>query len=291
MDFSLFKNRKIIDILIGDVSVIGEYSMPYWSGPKLCGLSTKFGFPTEYSSYSRWVYMENLIDFMNETNRVSDLLTYMFDIANFQYLSKIGDAEKIKKLHADIIEGAIQCINAELLFSKCKLVCQNSTYRIVNLEENLQVEAPQLSNITHEYIRNLPFRIHNDFINGNYDSVVTKSRTLLEEVLIYVIEKKTNQSYENKGNLIHLYCDATGALCMTQNGDWDKRVNELLGGLNKIVNAIARMRNINSDAHGVGNNRIDIHESEAMLIVNSSMMISEYLLGVLGRSTSKNDGE
>lgn len=291
MDFSLFKNRKIINVLIGDAEVIGRYKMPYLSGPKLCEMSTRFGLATEYSSESRWKYMYNLIDFLNKNNQMPLFLKYLFDISNLKDVCDIDNPEQIKQVHAQIIEGAIQCINAELLFSKCKLVCQNSTYRIVNLEENLQVEAPQLSNITHEYIRNLPFRIHNDFINGNYDSVVTKSRTLLEEVLIYVIEKKTNQSYENNGNLIHLYCDATGALCMTQNGDWDKRVNELLGGLNKIVNAIARMRNINSDAHGVGNNRIDIHESEAMLIVNSSMMISEYLLGVLGRSTSKNDGE
>ena len=58
----------------------------------------------------------------------------------------------------------------------------------------------------------------------------------------------------------------------------DQRVNELLGGLEKIVNSIASMRNTDSDAHGVGQNRININGREARLIMNCSMAFCEYLV-------------
>lgn len=91
--------------------------------------------------------------------------------------------------------------------------------------------------------------------NRDFDSVITKSRTLLEEVLIYIIEKLTKERYKSSGDLIKIYQEATGLLNMRQKREWDKRINELLGGLHKIVSAISSMRNMNSDAHGVGSGR------------------------------------
>jgi hypothetical protein len=67
---------------------------------------------------------------------------------------------------------------------------------------------------------------------------------------------------------------------MRQKSEWDKRVNELLGGLHKLVSAISSMRDMNSDAHGVGSSRINIRKSEALLVANSSMMLAEYWLSV-----------
>ena len=67
---------------------------------------------------------------------------------------------------------------------------------------------------------------------------------------------------------------------MRQKKEWDQRVNELLGGLHKIVSAVSSMRNMNSDAHGVGASRISIKEREAQLVANSSMLLAEYWLAV-----------
>jgi hypothetical protein len=110
--------------------------------------------------------------------------------------------------------------------------------------------------------------------------VITKSRTLLEEVLIFIIEKMTFERYRSSGDLVRIYQDATELLSMRQKSDWDKRVNELLGGLHKLVSAIASMRNMNSDAHGAGSSRINIKKREALLVANSSMMLAEYWLSV-----------
>lgn len=61
----------------------------------------------------------------------------------------------------------------------------------------------------------------------------------------------------------------------------DKRINQLLSGLESIISAIAEMRNKNSDSHGVGSNRIRIQEHHATLFVNSSLMIAEFILLVV----------
>lgn len=134
--------------------------------------------------------------------------------------------------------------------------------------------------VTNQYIRELPERIKGDIENQDYDSVITKSRTLLEEVLIYIIEKTTNERYKSKGDLVLIYNDMRELMHMKQQSDWDKRVNELLNGINQIVNAVASMRNMNSGAHGVGTGRIIINKREALLVANSSMMVAEYWLSV-----------
>lgn len=66
---------------------------------------------------------------------------------------------------------------------------------------------------------------------------------------------------------------------MTQSSTYDTRVNDLLSGLEKIVNSIASMRNMNSDAHGAGSGRINIKEKEARLVMNSAISYCEYMLG------------
>jgi hypothetical protein len=50
--------------------------------------------------------------------------------------------------------------------------------------------------------------------------------------------------------------------------------------LEKIVSSIAEMRNNNSDAHGVGSQRISISEHHARLLVNSAMTMAEFILSV-----------
>lgn len=44
MDFKLLINRKIIDVLIGDVQVFETYSLPYLSGPRF--VFVVYGFRT-----------------------------------------------------------------------------------------------------------------------------------------------------------------------------------------------------------------------------------------------------
>ena len=284
MDFSPLLNRNIIDVLIGDMPVYEGYSMPYMKGPELCQLSSSFGLVKTYTwgggTSSRWEYMSDLLQFLNKQDRVGELLNHLFEMKRFNQLTPLGEPEKIKTVYGCIVDGAIKHINAQLLLSRKELRFAHNTFFLVNVGEKVIFEAPKVKVVNYQYIRELPDRIKEDLANEDYDSVITKSRTLLEEVLIYIIEHLTKERYHSSGDLIKIYQEATDLLNMRQNKDWDKRVNELLGGMHKIISSISSMRNMNSDAHGVGISRINIKEKEAMLVANSSMMLSEYWLGV-----------
>ena len=121
-----------------------------------------------------------------------------------------------------------------------------------------------------------------DVENGEYDSAITKSRTLLEEVFCFVIEKKQKEPSQ-KGDIKKLYKQVKELYNMHSDAGMDKRINELLSGLEKIIDAIAEMRNKNSDAHGVGQKRINISEHHARLFVNSAMTMADFILSVGGK--------
>ena len=72
-----------------------------------------------------------------------------------------------------------------------------------------------------------------DISQGNYDSAITKSRTLLEEVFCYAIERK-GESPSESGDIRKLYNQVKLLNNMHQNKDMDKRINGLLSGLEKI---------------------------------------------------------
>ena len=286
LGFSLLINRKIIDVLIGDIKVYGDFSLPYMSGPKLCELSTTFGLAKTYTwgsgavNLSRWEYMQDLLKHLNPQGRVPVLLSYLFQQGRFENLIGIGDIHKVDDTYKAIVKGAIDAINAQLVISRVELRLINKKFVIVNIGEEVSFATPNVKVINSHYIRELPDRIKDDIGNQDYDSVITKSRTLLEEVLIFIIEKMTFERYRSKGDLVKIYQEATELLNMRQKKEWDQRVNELLGGLHKLVSAVASMRNMNSDAHGVGSSRINIKKREALLVANSSMMLAEYWLSV-----------
>ncbi len=63
---------------------------------------------------------------------------------------------------------------------------------------------------------------------------------------------------KERGNINKLYKRIRELYNMNTEDNLDSRIKKLLSGLNTIVDAIAEIRNNNSDAHGVGKNRIKI---------------------------------
>ena len=284
MDCKILINRKIIDILIGDEIVYGEYRMPYLTGPQLCELCCQFGLPKTYvwggTNQSRWMYMQELMIYLNKQGRIPELFSRLFDMQYFDELSKLSSPNLVETTHRNIVEGALNKINQSLILAKKELRVHNNRFDLVEIGKTPVFNIPKVREITRAYIRELPQRIKDDIVNKDFDSVITKSRTLLEEVLIYLIEKLTYERYKSNGDLVKIYKEATELLNMRQKKEWDQRVNELLGGLHKIVSAVSSMRNMNSDAHGVGSGRITIKEREALLMANSSILLAEYWLAV-----------
>ena len=115
MDYSLLITRRIIDVLIGDTKVYGEYSLPYMSGPNLCELSTSFGLPKTYTwgnawgsrgpaNKSRWEYMQDLMKYLNPQGRIPELLSFLIQQDRFENLTGFGDIHKVDETYKAIIK-------------------------------------------------------------------------------------------------------------------------------------------------------------------------------------------
>lgn len=291
--FRLLMNKNIYAILDGDTR-FEEYefsddcsksaiSMPYLSGPDLCDLCSMFGLPMTYTwggvNYSRWQYLEKLFEHCIKVNRCSDLLAYLFEKRQFNQSFMGHDADVIENAYNSYIHTIISKINGILYFGGNELISDGKQFSIRKIGTKIEVTAPVIKNIDREYIRSISIRAMEDVDKKNYDSAITKSRTLLEEVFCYVIEKD-NKTPSTSGNMSNLYKQVKDSYNMHGDVNTDKRINTLLSGLEKIVSAISEMRNKDSDAHGVGASRITIDEHHARLFVNAAMAMADFILSV-----------
>lgn len=291
--FELLRAKNILAILDGDVD-FGEIetdsskgniknSMPYLSGSALCEISTRFGLPVTYSwsggAKSRWEYLSDLLAYCIDNHRESDLLSFLFSKGQFVEKLRGYDSEIIDSAYETIVSTVIKQINGALYFGGHELVKIGEHFQMVKKGETISVVAPSVKTIDRSYIVSLSERAMKDVLEGNFDSAITKSRTLLEEVFCYTIEKK-NEVPSESGDVGKLYSQVKTLYNMHQNKDLDKRINGLLSGLEKILSAIAEMRNKGSDSHGVGTKRINISEHHARLFVNSAMTMADFVLSV-----------
>lgn len=285
--YELLRSKAILAILDGDTR-FGEIddveiSMPYLSGPILVDISQRFGLSATYGwnggAQSRWSYLDDLIVYCIANNRASDLLAFLFSKQQFEEKLKGKTPEKIDDIYDRIINTVIEQINGALYFGGNKLVINSKNFLIVPVGVTVEITAPAVKNIDRDYIKDISDRAMQDVVSKNYDSAITKSRTLLEEVFCYVIERK-NEAPSSSGDIGKLYKQVKDLYNMHADKDVDRRINTLLSGLEKIVSSIAEMRNANSDAHGVGNRRLNIAEHHARLLVNSAMTMAEFVLSI-----------
>lgn len=290
--FELLRNKNIIAILDGDTD-FGDFSdeliepikisMPYLSGPKICDISTEFGFPMSYSrnggTLSRWMYMDELMEYSIKNNRISDLLSYLFSKQQFVDKLKGNSPNTIEKSHKKIVATVIEQINGILYFGGNELAIAGNCYFIHKLGETVAISAPKIKSIDRTYISDLSTRALKNVDDGLYDSAITQSRTLLEEVFCYVIEKK-KIAPSDKGDINKLYSQVKDLYNMHADNKMDERFKKLLSGFEKIISAISEMRNKASDAHGVGANRVNIADHHARLLVNAATAMADFILSV-----------
>ena len=291
--FELLRVKSILAILDGDtdfgnLKIDGDdsdikISMPYLSGPMLCDLSTRFGLPASYGwnggAQSRWAYLDDLMAYAIKNGRESDLLSLLFSKGQFVDKLRGHTPEIIDVAYEQIVKTIIEQINGALYFGGNELVQIGNSYFVREIGTTVTITAPVIKLIDRNYISTLSSRAMQDIVDGNYDSAITKSRTLLEEVFCYVIEKK-NEIPSESGDIGKLYKQVKDLYNMHQDKNMDRRINGLLSGLEKILSAISEMRNKDSDAHGVGSKRINIAEYHARLFVNSAMTMAEFILSV-----------
>ena len=305
--YELLKQKEIIKILIGDTlfgsipcsdevdEIFGfnipksvGVSMPNLTGREICDISTRFGFSMKYvgNQSSRRQYFEDMLDAIIQSGRCSDLLTFLFNKS--QFVSKLScfSPEIIDDKYNQIVNTVLEKINSILHCSGNELKIIDNKFIIQSSNTNIEIYAPNIKNIDSNYIANISKRALQEVESGHFDSALTKSRTLLEEIFLHVIEKKKKVP-KNNGDIGELYKCVRNLYNMNIDKENDKRIKELLSGLAKIVSAIAEMRNANSDAHGLGTKRkFNIKDYHARLLVNSAMTLSDFILSVAENNLS-----
>lgn len=280
---NFLKNRRIIDILIGDapISNIGkeEEYLPYLSGGELVSLCNELGYSTFYSGQSRWVYMDELIEYLYDKNETSRLFERIFSLHHFEGHIDGANKSEIHSKHTEMVATALDKVNSILLFSEIEIRKVNTGFYLHSISDSLIIDKKIETYIDQNYITNLEERVQIDLLNDNYDSVLTKCRTIIEEVLIYIAEQ-LGEEKNSKGDIVNLFNHIKKLLNLQQRKEFDKRINQLLGGLENIIRAISSLRNISGDAHGKGSNRIRINKREAELVINSTITICLYLINI-----------
>ena len=193
-----------------------------------------------------------------------------------------GDPYKVLKLYADLIAYF------EIRYAQEVLDKTERALKILSLKDILNkyrasglgdFQTPKLARIHSEYIRKTVERANRHISEGEYDSALTNARTLLEEVFCFVLEKKGVSKSKNL-DIFSLYNEVKSVYGLRQNNEYDKRVNGLLSGLEKILQSISEMRNAQSDAHGLGSRRLKIKSHHARLFVNASHVMADFILAV-----------
>ena len=294
--FSLLRSKEIIAILdgdkeFGDMTFEDKYgneknikiAMPYLSGPAICEISSLFGLPSTYSwsggALSRWQYFDKIMEFCIKQNRMSDFLAYIFSKDKFVESLKGLSPEDIEEAYRTIVQKILEQINSILYFGGNELRVVGKSYQIGQIGKVVTVAAPTVKVIDRAYIKDLAERANKDIDDGNFDSAITKARTILEETFCYVIEKK-GEVPSDSGDIGKLYGQVKALYNMHAHKDLDGRINTLLSGLEKIISAIAEMRNKESDAHGVGSKRIGIADYHTRLFVNAAIAMADFILSV-----------
>ena len=293
--YNLLLTKEIMAILDGDEELGSHQNtdgssiplrMPYLSGPTLCEISTKFGLSVQYSwggvNLSRWMYLSELMKHCITNGQISSLLSFLFAKQQFSKILIAHSPTDIETIYRHTIRQAMEKINALLYFGGHELTVVGKQYVIRCINENVSVEAPKINNITRGYIRELSERALQDIDLENFDSAITKSRTLLEEVFIYVIEQQHTPS-PHHGKISELYKEVKSLYNMHADSSIDRRVNNLLSGLEKIISSITEMRNAEGDAHGVGAKRMGVDSYHARLFVNAATTVADFILSVANK--------
>lgn len=175
----------------------------------------------------------------------------------------------------------LEKVNLELSISDKKLIAVNNEIKIVDYDSEPEIIASTTEIINNEYINDLLEKSMKSLIEEDFDSVVTKSRTLMESVFIQILHEN-NVPFKENGNIGQYRTSVNKTLNIKPDSNWNKDVLNMITGLNKIIDSISNMRNNNSDAHG-SSNRVRINSSEAELILNTAVNVSKYYLEVNAR--------
>lgn len=245
---------------------------PYRTGPELVRFFNQFGVHDKYpdSVGSRVSYARQRLSSFNGTPAMGSLIEAVIDPRDF-----IGDPDIA-------LETAIEYLNTFLQYDEFELVKARDFYRL-RPRGGTGVHSSDLSfalpedrrEYIDEHIRTCEERL----VAGDYPGVITRARSLVEEVLLQVEGLVDSDPPAYDGNLPKLYKRVYRRLNLDPGEKGlNDAVRQILSGFISVIAGLAPLRNEVGDAHAFGYHPYRHH---AELAVNSAKTIVSFLSDTL----------
>lgn len=258
----------MLDILDGDTgfgiikiasTVNVPIQMPYLTGKDISRISEKFGYTIYNRSNlgNRKTMLDELITYCILNEKSEDLLNYLLSESQFQGVLAYVDEDNKDAAYQTLIEEILKQINSALRFSNCEILEQNGKFILTGA--GTAPKKTVLNTISRDTIRDFYTRANNDIENGDYQSAISKSRTLVENVCCYVIEK-AGQAPANSKEPAELYQQIQDLYQLDQ--------EPLVHNLNDVVNALSETGTVTA-------------EPMARLYMNAAILVSDYILSLI----------
>lgn len=238
--------------------------LPYKSGPKLVDFFVNFGADDQYGEGfpSRWIYTEDKVREFNDSLTLKKVIEDSVDPRDLME-SEIEPEETINK------------INEYLKFDGYELKKIGEFYKIHDFK-GIIVQPETVKGLNHDFIHEQIQKCHDKIDNNDFNGAITNARSLVEAVMIEIIEDHENKEIKNDGKLENLYKQVKKILNLTINPEiLPPTIIQILSGLESISSGLAGLSNNSGDRHA---NKFKTMKHHARLAVNSAMTLVDFLL-------------
>ena len=264
---------KIINNL-GRLIAGDTQSAPYMSGPQLVEFFNWYDFEDVYGAGfpSRWVYAADKIKQANDSPRLQKILEGFLDPRRF-----------VGKEH--LIEESVKELNDLLIHDGYSVQKVGLSYKIAFIQGGF-IQAETATELGHDFISEQITKCNEKIVSADYNGAITNARTLVEAVLIHVIEEIEKDAVKNDGNVVNLWNRAKKALKIDiKKEDAPDFVFQTLSGLDTSLNGLAALSNNAGDRHA---NKFNTKRHHAKLAVNLAMTLSDFLIDILNDKKTSN---
>lgn len=257
-------------IITGDPLKDGKTVGPYQSGPTLVEFFNELGFNDSYPRAggfpSRWMYCEDKLRELNDTDRMTDAIELALDPQRF--------------MDTGIDLGmTIEYINKYLKFDGYEVRASNDRFRVFKSGETvieLKPDLPEADPTSREFIQEQITKCRKKLDADDFDGAITNARSLIEAVLVELERRLDNEPPKYDGDLTRLYKRVRKLMNLDPKArEVDEILGQILTGLTSVVSGLAATRNRMSDAHA-RTCRPDRHH--ARLAVNAANTLVDFLL-------------
>ena len=243
----------------------GDYDfMPYLKGNELVKLFNDFGSTDVYDQTfpSRWKYTEDKIREFNDTSELKEIIETFVDPRNFVFTK--WD-----------VEVAVKELNKLLVLDGYEFREVKNHFFVYNTNTIL-VDAISTKKLNNDYIGEQINKCKKKMEEGDYHGAITNARTLIEAIMIEIIEKHTGKEIINDGDIMKLFKQLKKALNLETNPEKHPQfIIQILSGLSSIVSGLSGISNNMGDRHAT---KYTASKHHAKIAVNCALTLSDFLL-------------